>query len=137
MSDKSIVLTKEDLQDILTTAIAAAKAPNAVEQAQLDRQMKEIQQKQADRKEQGAQVLADIAAKRDIQAICTHEHDNGQSHAVWVQESTGPGYFICQLNQCKIRPEPKPEKGADNGAIYNTREFNRLFQKSRTNELFG
>lgn len=133
MPEREGTFTKQDVLDI----IAAVKAPNPVQQAELDRQSAEMQQKQKDRKETSAQVLADIQQKRAIRAICTHEHPNGDSHAVYIQEQVGPGYFICQKNQCKIRPGVKPEKGGDAEAIYDTREFNRLFQKANTNEIFG
>lgn len=134
---ETLTISKKDLQEIVVAAITAAKAPNLVEQAELDRQQREMEQAQKDRKELSAQVLADLENKRAIRAACTHEHANGDTHAVYVQEQAGPGYFICQKNQCKVRPEPKPEKNSDPGAIYNTREFNRLFQKVRTNEVFG
>jgi hypothetical protein len=132
------VITQETLQQIIATAIAAAKAPNAVEQRQLDEEAKRVEQAQNSRKHLAGEVLADMERKRNAQLICSHEHANGMAHTVYIQEKAGPGYFICQKNQCKIRPEIAEAERTDKAAIYNTHEFNRLFQKqTASNEIFG
>lgn len=136
MAAETIQLTKNDLKEIITSAIAAAKAPNEVEQRQLDAQKLEIEQAQKERLIQSKSVLDEIEQKKTIQRLCSHEHRNGDTHAVYVQEKSGPGYFICQKNQCKIRPGAPPE-GYKGGDIYDTALFNRLFQKSANNDIFG
>jgi|SRR5580704_4684832 hypothetical protein len=133
----SISLTKQDLADIISQAIAAAKAPNVIEQQKLDAQAEETKQKQEYRKSISLSVKEDMENKRAVREVCSHEHANGNSRSVWVQEPKGYGYMICLKNQCKIRPEPKPAKNADNGCIYNTALFNRLFQKAQSVEEFA
>jgi hypothetical protein len=46
-----------------------------------------------------------------------------------MEPPPSPGYLLCQKFQCKIRPEPRPEKGFDPDAIYDTAQFNKIFQK--------
>jgi hypothetical protein len=133
---ESINLSKQDLADIITAAVAAAKAPNVIEQAKLDEQKAELVQKQKYRAATAQSVRDDIENKRLIQSICSHEHPNGASRSVYVVERTGPGYMICLKNQCKIRPEPKPAK-PDAGAIYDTALFNKLFQKASQQEIYA
>lgn len=144
---EQIALSKEDLKEILRAnqetlleVVKELKKPNEVEQAEIDRQAREMRAKNEERKINGGNMLAEIEAKRALQKICTHEHRNGDTHAVFIQEKTGPGYFICQKNQCKIRPEPRPaddDPRLDRGAIYDNAQFNRLFQKATNNEVFG
>lgn len=144
---ETVQLTKNDLKEILADqarlnaemlreTIAAIKAPTANEQHKLDADALRVEQEQKERKALAQSIIQEAENKKALQAICSHEHRNGDSHAVYVQERTGPGYFICQLNQCKIRPGVMPEgyKGAD---IYNTALFNRLFQKTANTDIFG
>jgi hypothetical protein len=135
--EATLAITARDLQDIITAAVAAAKAPNVIEQAKLDEQRAEMVQKQQYRQATAQSVRDDIENKKLIQQVCSHEHPNGASRSVYVTERTGPGYMICLKNQCKIRPEPKPAKNADSGAIYDTTMFNRLFQKANSVEEFA
>jgi hypothetical protein len=138
MSEQVLKITKEDLIEIVATAIAAAKAPNVVEQKQLDEEAKRIEAAQKSRLQLSGEVLADMKRKRETQLICNHEHARGESHAVYIQERNGPGYFICQKNQCKIRPSVPEDQRTDPGAIYDTEKFNHLFQKQRQGgEIFG
>ena len=80
---------------------------------------------------------SDRASKR----TCRHQHPKGDTHCVWIQERSGPGYILCQMNQCIIRPEPAPKVSHGRGPdgkeiwvdydgddIYDTNEFNRLWQ---------
>ena len=104
----TVSLTKQDLADVVaaavSAAIAAAKAPNVIEQAKLDREKQQIEQDQANRLKTSQGVLDDIKAKRFTQATCSHEHPDGHTHCVYVMERIGPGYLLCQKNQCIIRP---------------------------------
>ena len=133
MPEKEVVLTKTDLSDLVTAAIKAEKEPTVAEQRKIDKENKEFEAAQAARAALGKQALEERANKLALQKICSHTHSNGTSHCVYIQEPSGPGYLICQLNQCKIRPEPKPEKNFDATAIYDTATFNRIFQSLNTN----
>ncbi len=134
--EEAIRLTKADLQDIISVAVTAGKAPNVLEQKKIDEEQKRTEAAQSTRKALSGQVLQDLENRRNIQRICSHEHANGDTHCVYVQEQKGPGYFICQKNQCIIRPGTIPAgyKGND---LYDTALFNKLFQKVRSNEIFG
>jgi hypothetical protein len=130
-------ISKSDLQELLAGVVKAVKEPTALEQKKMDAEAKTVAQAQEDRKKLSQSVLEDIANKRFIQSVCSHEHKNGDSHCVYIQESKGPGYILCQKNQCKIRPGTAPTDGtADAGAIYDTALFNKLFQKLPSNEMF-
>jgi hypothetical protein len=140
MSEKNIVLNEEALERLferaLKTAIAAAKEPSALEQKKLDADALRIEGEQAARLRLSTEVKAEAQAKHARQRLCSHEHANGDSHVVYVQERKGPGYMLCQKNQCIIRPGVAPE-GYTGNVIYDTNQFNRLFQKDRRHEMFG
>src|ERR1700721_2639108 len=112
----------------LATIIAALKAPTEIEQAQIDKAAVAAETEKAYRKKTAEGALEQMNQKRATQQWCTHTHkETGKTRCVYVMERSGPGYLICQKNQCKIRPgKASPNyKGTD---IYNTREFNRIFQ---------
>lgn len=134
-NEATLQLTKDDLAQIVATAIKAAKEPNVVEQRKLDEQNKQIEEAQASRLQTSEGVKQDIKNKRWIHANCSHAHANGDTHAAWVQEKSGPGYFLCQKNQCVIRPGSAPE-GYRGTVIFSTDLFNTLFQKARSQEIF-
>lgn len=140
MSDNNISLTPETLKDIIATAVSeavkAVKAPSELEQRKLDEQSRQIKQDQENRAKTAKDALQEIENKKSVQRSCTHQHKNGDTHCVYVKESRGIGYLICQKNQCKIRAGVAPQgyKGND---IYDTQLFNQLFQKLPDNELFG
>lgn len=136
MATETVGITKDDLKEILTAVVEIAKAPSVLEQRKLTAQNAEIEQAQRERQTLAQSMLEEIENKKNIQRLCSHEHRNGDTHAVYVQEKSGPGYFICQKNQCKIRPGAAPE-GYKGGDIYDTALFNRLFQKSANNDIFG
>lgn len=123
-----ISITAEQLKEIIATAIAAGKAPNAVEQAQIDREDRESKVRNDFRLKQADSVKEEAANKKWQKENCSHEHPTGQSHGVWVQEKVGNGYILCQMCQGIVRPgiTPANYKGT---AIYNNQLFNRLFQK--------
>ena len=134
--EPTLNLTKQDLADIIASAIAAAKAPNVVEQAKLDAQKKQIEVDQQNRLKISKDVLTEIEGKAWVKRTCSHEHKNGDTHCVHVQEKHGAGYLLCQKNQCIIRPgTPSPNyKGS---VIYSTELFNQVFQKLPGGEVFG
>lgn len=138
-SSESVNLTKKDLADIVssavTAAVKAANEPTSIEKRKIDKENRDFEQEQKDRAEIGMQAVAQKEQQRAIQRMCSHEHKNGDSHCVYIIEKNGPGYILCQKNQCKIRPEPRPEKNADD-AIYDTALFNKVFQKLPGNEIF-
>ena len=130
-------ITKQELAELVATAIAAAKAPNAVEQSKLDAEARALKEAQAARLALSESVQDGIRQKRMTQRICSHEHKNGDSHMVYIQEAGGPGYLLCQKNQCKVRPGFAPDSYVGDD-IYDTDLFNRCFQKiATTGEIFG
>jgi hypothetical protein len=120
----------------MKTVIEELKKPTLLEQKQLDAEAKAILEKNQERKENAAGMLIKIENKRAVQRICSHKHRTGQSHCVYIMEKTGPGYILCQKEQCKIRPEPAP-KNYNGDDIFDTALFNRLFQEMPSNEMFG
>lgn len=132
--EQGITLSKQDLQDIIAAAIAAAKAPTVLEQAQLDEAKRQAEIKQENRKKTSAQVIAEHQGKAWARQNCSHEGPDGHSHAVYIQDGN---YFICQKLQCRIRPGVRPEKD-HTGDVYDTNLFNRLMQKvARQGDIFG
>jgi hypothetical protein len=147
MAAETVQLTKNDLKEILADqarlnaellreTIAEIKKPTQAEQRELDATKLRVEQEQKERQALSKSLVEEIENKKTIQRLCSHEHRNGDTHAVYIQEKSGPGYFICQKNQCKIRPGNAPE-GYKGGDIYDTALFNRLFQKSANNDIFG
>lgn len=135
---ETIALTKEDLKEILKAnqealveAIREIKKPTEMEQAKIDAEKLATEARQTERKTNSAAVLEQISNRRAIQRMCSHEHPNGDSHCVWVQEKRGPGYLICQKNQCIIRPGKAPQ-GYQGNAIFDSDLFNKIFQKLNT-----
>jgi hypothetical protein len=133
-TNEQVSFSKSDLAELIATAIAAAKAPNVVEQKKLDEEARRLEAEQDARKSLSQSVLADLTQKRQNQLICSHEHKNGDSHCVLVQSGKDT-YILCQKNQCKIRPGSQPANYGGND-IYDTALFNKLMQKLPTNELF-
>jgi hypothetical protein len=139
-SNNNINITKEDLKELITSAVAAAvaavKAPTAEEQRVLDAEKKRIETDQANRLKTADSVKQDIANKKWTHLNCSHEHKNGDTHCVYVAERVGPGYLLCQKNQCIIRPGT-PSKNYKGTVVYNTDLFNKIFQKLPGGEIFG
>lgn len=121
----------------LEKIVAELKKPSIMEQKQLDAEAAKLKAQQEERKDNSEAFRMKKVQERWDHEHCSHAHPNGTTHCIWIQERVGPGYILCQKNQCKIRPEPKPSKGADEDAIYDTMQFNRLFQSLPAQELFG
>jgi len=120
----------------LAQIIAAIKQPTVVEQQKIDAAKLELEARNQERKDNSAAMLQKIEGDRLTKLSCTHQHQDGNSHCVLVTEKRGPGYILCQKNQCIIRPGPKPE-GYTGTDIYDTAMFNRQLQGLPTAELFG
>ena len=121
----------------LKEVIQELKKPTVLEQKALDAELQRIKDANEERLSNSAGIKQQMADKAMNQQICSHRHRDGHSHGVFVMEKNGPGYILCQKNQCKIRPGTRPEKNADFSAIYDTALFNRVFQELPTNEMFG
>jgi hypothetical protein len=142
VEQSAVSITADQLKEIIATAIAAAKAPNVVEQAKLDeiqKRDKEAQQNRVEGAEQQRQVLA---AKAFNQKVCTHEHADGKGRTVFVQDDIG-GYILCQKCQAVIRPEnqlgffPQNIQSSRSDITFNTPLFNTHFQKTNTSGVFA
>lgn len=124
--------------EMLKEVIQELKKPTVLEQKEIDREIERIKAANEERRVNSLGIKQQMAEKRLNQQICSHKHQNGHTHCVFVMErAPSPGYILCQKNQCKIRPGSMPEEGADTGAIYDTALFNRLFQELPTQEMFG
>jgi len=139
---EALTLTKNDLKEIVSAAVAASQAsvveairelrkPSELEQARIDAETRDMKAKNDERLTNAASVRATMETKRAIHRACTHEHPNGDSHCTWVQEKAGPGYLICQKNQCIIRPG-QPPANYNGDDIYDSPMFSRIFQKLNT-----
>ena len=137
LSDLQVILAEQQRQsdERLMKIIAELKKPTVMEQKQLDKEAAEILAKNEERKANAEGMLAKRKADHDMKRACSHVHPNGNTHCVYIQERRGPGYILCQRNQCIIRPEPAPAK-YDGDDIYDTQQFNRLFQSLPSQELF-
>lgn len=138
MSELREILAQQSKENAaaLKTVIEELKKPTAIEQKQLDAEAKKLLDANEERKANSGAILQQIENKRQLQRICTHKHRDGNSHCVYIMEQRGPGYILCQKNQCIIRAGNTPTnyKGND---IYSTELFNRLFQELPSNELFS
>lgn len=124
-----VTISKNDLKDIISSAVAAAVAEARKPAPPTDEEKRAIEQKQTDRKEQADLILADIEKKRADQKLCTHKHRNGVGHGVYIQDGN---YILCQKCNVKVRPEPAP-RGYKGGDIYDTALFSRMFQELPSN----
>lgn len=125
--EKGLVLTAQQLQDLIATAVTAAvseaKKPFISEQAQ-----KQMEQDQQTRKETAENILRGIEQKKHMQRMCTHtRREDGKTRAVYVENGT---FMICQGCQAIIRPGTAPvgDRGTD---IYDDQLFYRLFQMAQ------
>lgn len=125
-------LTKQDLAELIASAVAAGKAPNSVEQKKLDREQLQIEEDQRMRESVSASLLQEDKNKKWERLNHSHEHSNGQSRCTFVSDTLG-GYIICLECQAKIRPEIAIAQRLDHGAIYDNALYNKLFQKLPSN----
>jgi hypothetical protein len=146
IKNKNVSLTAEDLKNIIAGAVSeavkAAKAPNAIEQAALDRAQKQVEQDQQTRAEQAEQVKQKMANDAFNKKVCSHERGDSTGRGVFVQDELG-GYILCQKCRAVIRPEnqlvhfPKDFMKTRQDIIFDTVLFNRHFQKTNTSGVFA
>lgn len=129
--EAAIALTPTDLEKIIAGAVKAA-VEEAKKPVVSEAEQRQIETDQQIRRDQAAQIKADMAQKKAMQRICSHKHRDGQTHCVYIPDGN---YILCQKCQVKIRPEaePKDYKGTD---IYDVETFNEIFQTLNT-ELYG
>jgi hypothetical protein len=147
IKNKNVSLTAEDLKNIIAGAVSeavkAAKAPNAIEQAKLDQQQKQIEQDQQTRLETSEQIKQDMANKAFRKQTCQHEGGKPKHpHTVFVSDDLG-GYVLCQVCNAVIRPEsqlvhfPKDIQQKRQDIIFNTALFNKVFQSTDASGMFA
>lgn len=145
LSEK-VSLTAEDLKGIIASAVSAAIIESRKPEPPTKQALAALEMAQEHRAATSASVLHKMENERAIQKICSHTHsarEGGGTHCVWVKEEDprSPGYILCQLNQCKIRPDSFDVKGLpcqrDRNSIYDTALFNKLFQDCGPTGLMG
>jgi len=131
MPEQGITITQEALKEMMVEAIKAARAPNSVEQMQIDAQVRESKQANENRLKLSQSVADEAKQRKWNRNVCTHKRADGTTRLTHIQEPNGPGYLLCLWNQCKIRPgaAPKNYQGDD---IYDTDKFNELIQGVRS-----
>lgn len=143
VEDKGAMFTARDIQEIIATAINAAKAPNVIEQAEIDRQLKQVEQDNQTRLETSEQVKQKIKNEAFQKQTCQHEGGKPKhAHTVFVSDEIG-GYVLCQLCRAVIRPEsqlvhfPKNIQNNRMDIIFNTALFNKVFQNTDASGVFA
>lgn len=144
--ESKLSLTATDLQALIATAVSTAIQEARKPGPKSDREIADIEFAQRNREQTADQIIEAAESKRQLQRICSHTHsqrEGGGTHCVWVREEDprSPGYIICQLNQCKIRPGDYDPHGLpfqrDYNAIYDNTQFNKLFQDCGPVGLMG
>jgi hypothetical protein len=141
--EQGVVLTTDALKEIIATAIAAAKAPNVIEQAEIAKQQKTIEQDNQTRLEASAQIKkkmeGDVFRKRTCQLVGGKPK---HPHTVFVSDDIG-GYVLCQMCRAVIRPEgqlvhfPKDIQKTRLDIIFDTQLFNKVFQNTDASGVFA
>jgi hypothetical protein len=121
-------LTAEQLETLLARVIKAVKEPTALEQKKINAEEKAIADANASRLRISGEVKGAMEGKKFTQRTCSHEHPDGHTHCVYIQEKVGPGYLLCQKNQCVIRPGVA-SPNYQGSVIYSNELFNKIFQK--------
>jgi hypothetical protein len=133
--EQQINLTIKDLKEMIAAAVSASITESRKPDPLTDEQLASLRMKQEHRERTSADVAQTAKNLKANQMICSHEHNNGDTHCVWVREENpaSPGFILCQKQQCRIRPGVFEKEGTafqrDRGAIYDTAMFNKLFQK--------
>src|SRR5437660_373024 len=106
MSEKaSLNLTAEQLQTLISTAVATAVAEARKPLPPTAEELAAIEQAKKMRQEQGAQELAIQASRQRDRKMCAHRHENGKSATASVDVI---GAIVCVKCQAMIKPEPGP-----------------------------
>jgi len=131
------------IEGAVTAAVTAAKAPNAIEQAQLDRAQQKAEQDNQTRLETSAEIKKQMEADAFRKQTCQHEGGKPKhAHTVFVSDELG-GYVLCQFCRAVIRPEsqlvhfPKDIQKKRSDIIFNTALFNRVFQLTDASGTFA
>jgi dTDP-D-glucose 4,6-dehydratase len=111
-SEKQIGISKDDLLEILKEVRKPVKT---------EAELREEQQKKADRETMGELLKQQEANRVANQAACLHTRRNGTTPAVFVADALG-GYFLCQHCRKIVRPREEPDL------------FNKLMQLSRDDQ---
>lgn len=136
-SGGTLNITANDLKAMIAAAVSAAVIESRKPDPPTEQEVAQLRMAQEHRLQTAEQVINTEKNKRANQLICSHEHNNGDTHCVWVREenASSPGFILCQRQQCRIRPGDftkdfeQPAFLRDRGAIYDTAMFNKLFQK--------
>lgn len=146
MSEGQITLTKRDLADIVGAAVTAAVQEVSKPKPPTAQEIAEIHQAQEHRRDTAENYKQQKANQRNFQEhICSHEHTKaagGGTHCVFVRDNDHPGdagFILCQNCQGRVRPESEKWRVLDPTAIFDTAEFNKLFQDCAqgTGEIIG
>jgi hypothetical protein len=131
----TVNLTKEDLRDLVVSAVSAAVSAANAPPPPTKAELAEIQMAQELRESTAKDILKKKANDRWFQEHgCSHEHSKqagGGTHCVHVRDNDyldSAGYIMCQLCQGRVRPEDPKWVKLDPEAIFNTALFNKLFQ---------
>lgn len=136
--DKAVSLSAKDLKEIIAAAVSeAVRAPkvlNEIEQRQLDREKKQVEDNNQSRLEQSQAVIEDMRQKALRKRACAHEGGKPvHPHTVFVNDDLG-GFVLCQKCHAVIRPEnqishfPKDFQEKRPDVIFSNEIFNRVFQ---------
>ena len=119
----------------LAKLIQEIHKPTELEQRELDKIKKELEDRQKERLENRDEELRKIEAKRIRQRTCLHQRRDGTSRAVYVRNGN---FFVCQDPDCNAVIFPGPEPAKEQRvpyAIYDTEQFTRLMQTATRTDL--
>lgn len=133
--NQGMTLTKDDLKEIVATAVSVALAEAKKPAPLSPQQESELAQAQAHRRETAEGVKVQKQNARNFQEhICKHEHPKsagGGTHCVFVRDNDvpqSPGFIICQECFGRFRPDEPLMRKLDPEAIFDTGTFNQLLQ---------
>jgi hypothetical protein len=106
-NDTEIKVSLKDLKEILAeqsrqnaeqlkTVIEELRKPTVLEQKQLDKEHEELLQKNQERKDNAAAMIAKRESKRNLQRICSHK-----------QKRTGRDTFSARKSSASFAPESR------------------------------
>lgn len=146
-ASSGILMTPDQLKDIVSGAVAAAVAEVRKPAPPTDKELRELAAQQEERAANAQDVKDRERLQREYQKVCAHtqdrNRDSGKTACIFVNQDfpnrpNGGRYLICQNCQAKIVPG-QPLEGVDKwnqplsppDFIYDTVLFNRHFQMIR------
>lgn len=137
-----IVLTPQDLKDIVSGAVATAIQESKKEAPPTARQQADIEAAQEERLTNAQGVREQQERKKVVQKLCNHRHtqkEGGGDHLVWVRDENmqSPGYIYCQACEVRVRPSGYGYEKLDPTAIFDTAKFNELWQEVADTGIIG